>query len=157
MIRMSDCVTKVLTIAVILFSGITAQAQHNYAHLKKWVGKYPTYNDAGYPSSKTFFNLPEIDVPLKKLLSKEDFYYLKKGHTKEHPIRLFENFLQVYLCGTRGSYFCNNDTLLVINLNDGAINIVRDMYSKIPRYYSTKGHFSDLPEKVQQPLHLSAK
>ncbi len=102
---------KLLVIAVILFAGITAQSQNNDIELKKWVGTYPTYNEAGYPSSKSFFHLPEIAAPLKKLLSKEDFYYLTKGHTKEGPIKLFENYLQVYLCGTRGSYPCDNNTL----------------------------------------------
>jgi hypothetical protein len=149
--------SKLLAIAVILFTGVTAQSQNSYTDLKKWVGKCPTYNEAGYPSSKSFFNLPEIAVPLKKLLSKEDFYYLTKGHTKESPIKLFENYLQVYLCGTRGSYPCDNNTILVVNLNDGSLHVVRDLFSDTPRYYSTKGHFTELPKKVQLPLHLTEK
>jgi hypothetical protein len=113
----------------------------------KRVSKNPTFDKR----SGNFFMLPEIARTLRNLLNKEDYYYLAKGHTKEGPINLIDNYLQIYVCGSRHSYGCDNNTLLVINLTDGSMHIVFDMYDEKPRYYSTKGCFTDLPKKVQLP------
>ena len=120
-------------------------AQRKYAHLKHWEGKYPTYSK----SSRKFFNLPEIQHPLKKLLNQRDYYLLTKGHTKEVPIMLIGDYLKVKVCGSPESYACDNHAILVIDLNDGSIYVAFDIFSREPRYFSTKGKFTDLPQNVQ--------
>ena len=74
----------VLSHLAILFSASVALAQRSnplskYERLKKWVGESPTFDKR----SGNFFMLPEIARTLRKLLNKEDYYYLTKGHTKE--------------------------------------------------------------------------
>ena len=134
----------ITVVSVLLCVWTTAEAQGKYANLDKWVGKTPTYDK----SFGNFFRLPEVWRPLKKLLSEKDFYYLTRGHTKETPFKLVENYLHTEMCGERGSYACDYHTLFVVNLADGSMNVAFDVFSDKPRCYSTKGKFTDLPRKV---------
>ena len=133
--------------AILFLLGIWTNAigQEKYAHLRSWDGKYPTYNK----SARKFFDILEVRSRLKRLLSPRDYYLLTKGHTKEMPIRLIENYLKIRVCGARGSYACINQTILVIDLNDGSMYVALDIFSGEPRYYSLKGNFSELPKDVQ--------
>jgi hypothetical protein len=145
---MSKSSARLLAVMICLFflsSVANVCAQGKLAHLKSWEGKYPTYNR----SSKKFFRLLEIARPLRRLLSKEDFYLLTEGHTKETPFRVIDNYLKVTVCGSPDSYACDHQTIFVINLLDDSIHVAFDVWSGEPRYYSSKGRFTDLPEKIQ--------
>jgi hypothetical protein len=139
---------KIAKLAAALFLASlcsSAMAQEKYAHLKSWEGKYPTYNK----SPRKFFTLPEVRVPLKRLLSRRVFFLLTKGHTKEGPIKITGNYLKVVVCGSPESYGCDNITMLVIDLHDGSIYVAFDIHSPEPRYFATKGKFSDLPQDIR--------
>jgi hypothetical protein len=139
---------KVL-VAVCLFSFFfsQAEAQGRYAYLKKWEGKLPSFEK----TVGNFFNQSEIRRPLRKLLGNRDFYFLTKGHTKEAPIRIIDNHLQVYVCGSHKGIGCDHNTMLVVNLTTGSIHVAFDLYSDRPRYFNTHGKFTDLPKQVQFP------
>jgi hypothetical protein len=136
---------KTIPILLLLTSNIGAQGSNE--HLKKWAGKLPTFDT----KSGNFFRLPDVARPLKTILSKNDYYYLTTAHTKEGPITLIDDYLQIYVCGSRQSLGCDNNTILVINLNDGSMYLAFDLYSRQARYFSTKGKFADLPRKLQLP------
>ncbi|OLE51201.1 MAG: hypothetical protein AUG51_24540 [Acidobacteria bacterium 13_1_20CM_3_53_8] len=137
--------SKFIVILLLLGIWANAAAQGSYAHLRSWEGKYPTYNR----EHRNFFNLPEIQRPLRRLLSQHDYYMLTRGHTKEGPIEIVDNYLRVFMCGSPRSYACDHITLFIIDLNDGSMYAAFDIISDAPRYYSTKGKFTDLPERVR--------
>ena len=134
-------------ILIFLLLTINIGAQGNNEHLKKWVGKLPTFDK----ESGNFFRLPEIARSLQRILSKKDYEYLATGHTKEGPIILIDNYLQIYVCGSRQSLGCDNNTILVINLNNGSMYLAFDLYDRQARYFSTRGDFADLPRRLQLP------
>ena len=138
-------ISKPIASLLLLVISINVVAQGKYAHLKSWEGKYPTYNK----SSRKFFNLPEVQRPLKKLLNQRDYYLLAEGHTKEVPIMLIGDYLKVKVCGSPESYACDNHAIFVIDLNDGSMYVAFDIFSGEPRYFSTKGKFTNLPQDVQ--------
>ena len=138
-------VSKLIAGLLSLVMWVSAVGQGSYAHLKSWEGTFPTYNK----SSRKFFSLPEVQRPLKKLLNRRDYYLLTKGHTKEAPIKLIGSYLKAQVCGSPESYACDHHTILVINLDDGSMYVALDIFSGEPRYYSTKGKFTDLPQNVQ--------
>jgi hypothetical protein len=123
-------------------------AQGRYAHLRSWEGQYPTYNNL----PRKFFDLPEVRRPLKKFLSRRVYYLLTKGHTKEGSIKIIGNYLKVNVCGSPESHACDNVTILIIDLNDGSMYVAFDVFNGEPRYFSTKGEFTDLPQNVQSPF-----
>ncbi len=135
------------TIPIFLLVAVNIWAQGNNVYLKKWAGKLPTFDK----KSGNFFRLPEIARSLKSILSKKDYDYLAAGHTKEGPVTLIDDYLQIYVCGSRQSLSCDNNTILVINLNDGSVYLAFDLYSTQATYFSTKGKFTDLPKKLQLP------
>jgi len=139
---------KFIFILPLLGIWISVVAQSKYVNLRSWEGKYPTYNN----ERQKFFDLPEIQHPLRKLLNRRDYYLLTRGHTKEGPIKLIDDYLKVKVCGSPGSYICDNATILVIDLNDGSMYVAFDIFNREPRYYSSKGKFTDLPKEVQSPF-----
>ena len=130
-------------ILVILCS--SAAAQGSYDHLKAWDGQYPTYNK----SPRKFFKIPEVRDPLRKLLPRRIYFLVTKGHTKEGPIKIVGNYLKAKVCGSPGSYACDNITMLVMDLNDGSLYVAFDLHNVQPRYFATKGKFTDLPQDIQ--------
>lgn len=120
-------------------------AQQSYGDLRSWEGRYPTYNK----SADKFFDLPKVRNPLRKLLPRRVFFLLTKGHTKEGPIRIVRNYIKTKVCGSPKSYRCDNITMLVIDLNDGSMYVAFDIRSGKPKYFATKGKFSDLPQDIQ--------
>ena len=135
-----------LAVALLLLSvWSNAVAQEKYVHLRSWEGKYPTYNK----SAQKFFDIPEVKAPLKKLLSQQDYHLLTKGHTKEMPIQLIDNYLKVRVCGAPSSYACIRHANFVMNLNDGSIYVALDIFSGKPRYFSSAVGFTELPLNVQ--------
>jgi hypothetical protein len=141
-------ISKLIIALLLLSVWVNALAQNGYAHLRRWEGQYPTYNKL----PQKFFALPEIQRPLKELLSRRVYYLLTKGHTKEGPIKIIGNYLKVNVCGSPESYACDNVTVLVIDLNDGSMYVAFDVFSSEPRYFSTKEKFIDLPQNVQSPF-----
>jgi hypothetical protein len=104
-----------------LFIGlICANAQEKDLNsLKSWTGKYPTDNEGKQP--REFFKLPEIQKPLKELLSKRDFKHLTKELAVEKPIQLIKNYLVVEVCYP---HYCPWDNaMLAINLESGGIHV----------------------------------
>jgi hypothetical protein len=127
-------------------------AQSRFSHLKKWKGQHaiPSFNRGLRNKPKVnFFELPEIRPTLKKLLSPTDFEYLRKTHTKEVPFQLIDGYLKLIVCGTPKGIGCDNHSVFLINLTDGAMYAAFDMFAAIPRYYGTKGKFTDLPKNLQ--------
>lgn len=141
-------VSKLIAALLLLSMCADAIAQERYAHLKSWNGQYPTYNKL----PRKFFDLPEVRRPLKKLLSRRVYYLLTKGHTKEGPVKIIGNYLKVNVCGSPESYACDDVTILVIDLNDGSMYVAFNAFSKEPRFFSTKGKFTDLPQSIRSPL-----
>ena len=138
-------VLKIIAISLLLGVWTNAVAQGKYAHLRSWEGKYPTYNK----SARKFFNLPEIQRPLKKLLNRRDYHLLTRGHTREIPIKIIGSYLKVKVCGSPGSYACDSHAILIIDLDSGSMYVAFDIFSGGPRYYSTRGKFTELPQDVQ--------
>ena len=142
-------IPKLIIASLLLLGALTnAMAQTKYAHLRSWEGQYPTYNRL----RRKFFNLPEVRLPLKRLLPRRVYYLLTKGHTREGPIKVIANYLKVKVCGSPESYVCDNDTILVIDLSDGSMYVAFDVFGSEPKYFSTKGKFTDLPRNVQNPF-----
>ena len=139
-------VVRIGVFCVLLLAGSNALAQGKYDHLKSWNDEYPTYNKSG----RKFFNLPEVREPLRKLLPRRIFFLLTRGHTKEGPIRIVGNYLTALVCGSPESYGCDNQTMLVIDLDDGSMYVAFDFNSRDRRrYFATKGKFEDLPSDVR--------
>jgi len=138
-------IARLFALLLLLGAGTSAAAQGKYAHLRSWEGKHPTYNKA----ARKFFDLPEVRRPLKKLLDRRVYYLLTRGHTKEGPIKIIDDYLKVSVCGSPDSYACIEHVTLVMNLNDGSMYVAFDVFSPEPRYFSTKGRFEDLPPALQ--------
>lgn len=111
-----------------------AVAQEKLDHLRKWEGRYPTYNKG----QGNFFRLPEIERPLRKLLSKEDFYHLIKGHKKESPIEVFADTLKVDVCGAGDCAGCCRNALLRIDLKTGNMQVTFYDAGQVLRQYNKK-------------------
>jgi len=137
----------ILAASIMVGAHVTSITQGRYDNLKKWVGKHPTFDR----SVGAFFDDPKIKSTLKSLLKKGDFVFLTKSRTKEAPVRMIDDYLQVYVCGSSEGIGCDRNTLLVINLVDESVHVAFDIYSDSPRTFSTRGKFSDLPKKVQFP------
>ncbi len=138
---------------ILLCVSLPISAQGKLSHLKPWEGKYPRPEfgkGAGRKPSKNFFALPEINQPLRKLLPKSDYQFLTRTHTKETPIARSGDYLKIFVCALPDSG-CYQNTLLVINLIDGAMYVAFDLSAASPRYYSTKGQFTDLPRHLRLP------
>ncbi len=130
----------------------STEAQGKYGDLKNWRGKFPRpeYNRIAENKWKgNFFELPEINSSLKKLLTQTDFQYLTKRHTKEAPIEIKGDYLKLTVCGSHKGIGCDNNTVFVMNLVDGSIYVAVDRYAVSPKFYSTKGKFTDLPKNLQ--------
>ena len=138
-------IPKLITVLLLFGVCMHVVAQEKYDYLRSWDGKYPTYNK----SPRKFFSLLEVQRPLKKLLNRRDYFLLTKGHTKEGPVKIIGNYLKAQVCGSPGSYACDNHAIFVIDLNDGTVYVAFDIFSGEPRYFSTKGKFTDLPQSVQ--------
>jgi hypothetical protein len=138
-------IAKVSAVLILVTLCSNAAAQGSYGHLKAWDGQYPTYNK----SPRKFFNIAEVRDPLRKLLPRPIYFLLTKGHTKEGPIKIDRNYLKAIVCGSPDSYSCDNITMLVIDLNDGSMYVAFDLHSRQPKYFATKGKFSDLPKDIQ--------
>jgi len=144
----SVVISNLILAAIIIVSAQVASiTQGRYDNLKKWVGKHPTFDR----SVGNFFDDPKIRSTLKSLLKKNDFIFLTKSHTKEAPVRIIDDYLQVYVCGSSGGIGCDRNTLLVINLVDESVHVAFDIYSDKPSVFSAGGKFSDLPNKVKFP------
>ncbi|MDX2043943.1 MAG: hypothetical protein SF097_22200 [Acidobacteriota bacterium] len=111
-----------------------AIAQWKLEHLKKWAGEYPTYGK----KYGNFFRLPEIEQPLKKLLTKKDFLLLTKGHKKEMPIDFGGEHLNVEVCGANDCAGCCRKVRLRINLKSGSLEVTFYEDGQAPREYKTK-------------------
>ena len=138
-------IAKLSGVLILIALCSNAAAQGSYGHLKTWDGQYPTYNK----SPRKFFNIPEVRDPLRKLLPRRIYFLLTKGHTKEGPIKIVRNYLKANVCGSPDSYGCDNITMLVIDLNDGSMYVAFNLHSGQPRYFATKGKFTDLPQDIQ--------
>jgi hypothetical protein len=139
-------IARVVLFCVLLLAGSNVLAQGKYDHLKSWNGEYPTYNKSG----RKFFNLPEVREPLRRFLPRRIFFLLTRGHTKEGPIKIVRNYLKALVCGSPESYGCDNQTMLVINLDDGSMYVAFEFYSRERRrFFATKGKFEDLPFDVR--------
>ena len=137
---------RITILFMLLFGASNVLAQGKYDYLKSWSGVYPTYNK----SKERFFNLPEVREPLRKLLPRRIFFLLTRGHTKEGPIKLVRSYLTVLVCGAPKSYRCDNQTMFVLNLDDGAMYVAYnfDLPDK-RRDFATRGTFADLPSDVR--------
>ena len=138
-------IAKLSAVLILVTLCSNAAAQGDYGHLRAWDKQYPTYNK----SPQKFFNIPEVRNPLRKLLPRRIYFLLTKGHTKEFPITIVRNYLEAKVCGSHDSYACDNNTMLVIDLNDGSMYVAFNLYSSQPQYFATKGQFTDLPQDIQ--------
>ncbi len=137
---------RIAILFVLLLVGPTVLGQTKYDYLKSWSGAYPTYNKSG----QRFFNLPEVREPLRKLLPNRIYFLLTRGHTKEGPLKLVRNYLTVLVCGSPKSYRCDNQTMFVMNLDDGSMYVAFNFdIADERRDFATKGNFSDLPSDVR--------
>ena len=119
-----------------------------FGRLKSWVGRYPTDNE---DPSKHFWNLPEVKLPLIRMLGRKDFDRLsgRSVHSVEGPVSMHDNYLfasncQYHCCSCRSS-------LLVIDLRDGTMyaifrNLVGANSRELVRWVSRKGSNTPLPK-----------
>jgi hypothetical protein len=114
--------------------------------LTEWVGKFPTYND--FIPRKEFLKLPEIQRPLLKLLSRNDYRFLTRTCGKETPIEMIGDLLIVRRCH---SYACGlGGVVVIVNLSDEAIHVaIMDKDDSEQRWFSTNGKYKELPFDVQ--------
>jgi hypothetical protein len=139
-----------LTLPVFLllsFGGNGTEAQGKFAHLKEWVGKYPTDQDK--KPVRRFFALPEVQGPLQKLLDQKDLQRLTKEYSVETPIELIDNYLVIHVCKPHD---CDGENAtLAINIDDGAIHVgIWD--GKDKKWHSSSGSDKDLPKKIQESI-----
>jgi hypothetical protein len=109
---------NVILFAVVFIGLLCANAQ-DLNSLRSWIGKYPTY-DKVKPQQKKI-ELPEIQKPLKQLLSSRDFKHLTKELSVESQIQLIKNYLVVDVCYPD---CCPCDhAILAINLENSGIHV----------------------------------
>jgi hypothetical protein len=144
----------VTTLVLLGCVSLPATAQVKLGHLKEWVGKYPTYS--GSKPRKEFLRLPEIQQPLLKLLSRNDYRFLTKTCGKEAPIEEADGFLIVRRCH---SYACAyGAVVLIINLKDGAMHAaILDEDDAEQRWFSTNGRHEELPFDVKLARFVTKK
>jgi hypothetical protein len=143
--RMKYLVFPVLL--VLSLGGAGAEAQSKFAHLKTWVGKYPTDSDT--KPVRRFFALPEVRDPLQKLLDQKDLQRLTKEYSVETPIELIDNYLVIHVCKPHD---CDGENAtLAINMDNGAIHVgIWD--GKDKKWHSSSGSDKDLPKKIQESI-----
>lgn len=132
---------------LLALGGNSTEAQSKFAHLKTWVGKYPTDQDK--KPVRKFFDLPEVRGQLQKLLDKQDLQRLTKEYAVETPIELNDNYLVIHVCKPHD---CDGENAtLAINIDTGAIHVgIWD--GKDKRWKSSSGSYKDLPKKVQESI-----
>ena len=137
----------IFPVFLLLLLGNGAEAQSKFAHLKTWVGKYPT--DSESKPVRRFFDLPEVRGPLQKLLDKQDLQRLTKEYEVETPIELIDNYLFIHVCKPHN---CDGENAtLAINIDDGAIHV--GMWDgKDKKWQSSSGSYKDLPKKIQESI-----
>ena len=143
--------------AVVILSGylcMSGSAQEKFAHLNKWVGKYPTY-DRTTPRQQ-FFKLAEIERRLQGLLSPNDYRFLTKTCRKEVPIERIDRYLIVRRC--HGYACAYGSVVLVISLDDGATHVaIRNETDTEQRWISSNGKYQELPFDVKMAWFVSKK
>jgi hypothetical protein len=143
---LSMTVVRIAIVLSVLGLGSNVVAHGKYKYLGRWNGEYPTYNK----TKQKFFDLSEVREPLRKLLPQRLFFLLTRGHTREGPIKVVRNYLRALVCGSPDSYGCDNQTMFVMNLDDGTMYVAFNFYDrKRVRYFATQGKFQDLPFDVR--------
>ena len=137
-----------------VLSFVTAPAQTNLSHLKSWIGKYPTDQEA--KPVRKFFNVPEIQGQLKRLLTKKDFSHLTQELEVQSPIELVRRFLVIKVC--RAHWCPADNAMLVINLEDGVcyVGFYQNYENKsVTRWFSSKEEYTELPDEILDDfLHM---
>ena len=131
----------------LLFGCLTVSAaQASLEHLKSWEDKYP--RDFYAKPKVNFFKLPEIQLVLTKLLSKDDYRRLTQEFGVQKPIKLSGDYLEVRVCK---SHCCPCEHgALIVNLKTGVIHVGINSYpDNEDRWFSTKGSHKDLPTGIR--------
>ena len=135
---------RALPLLVLCFSA-SIFAQDKLGQLKSWDGKQTQEVDAKGKVTADFFALPEVRVPLKRLLTPADFLLVTRTYSVGSPLKLMGDFLATTMCRPHN---CGDERAgLAINLSTG------DMYVRIAKGAKERwipaGKESSLPKEVQ--------
>lgn len=131
-------------VACLLLCVTSTTAQTNLAHLKAWVGKYPTEKKGKV--TRRFFSDLAIRSSLTRLLSREDLALLTRDYSVETPIMGSGDYLTVKVCRPHN---CPEQAAFAINLTTGDV-YVRMAIDENAKWFSSKGSESDLPRNVRE-------
>ena len=124
-------------------------SQDNFGNLKSWDGKTPTDVDDKGKVIANFWALPEIQKPLKRLLTPADYNLVTKAYAVEAPFKLMGDFLGTSVCRPHN---CGDERAgFAINLKTGDM-YVRMAKGTAQRWIVSKGKASDLPAEVQDQI-----
>ncbi len=139
--------SKASAIFALIFCFVSiVDAQDKLGHLRSWVGKYPTYNDA--KPHREFLKLPEIRQRLLRLVSQKDFRFITMVCGKEVPIEQIEDYLIVRKC--HRNYCLRGTALIILNMRDGAMHVaIRGEGDSEPRWFSSSGSYRELPLDIK--------
>src|SRR5215213_3516284 len=87
-----------LALLIIVGGGATAAAQR-LDSLRSWAGKYPTERKGRV--TRNFFQLPAVQAPLARTLSRKDLNLLTRVYKVETPIKELGDYLAVKVCMPR--------------------------------------------------------
>jgi hypothetical protein len=136
-----------LALLIILGGGATISAQH-LDGLRSWAGKYPTERKGRV--TRNFFQLPAVQAPLARTLSRKDLNLLTRVYKVETPIKELGDYLAVKVCMPHD---CDTSQAgFAINLHTGTV-YVRMKEGDDVRWFASKGNSTDLPREVQDYLN----
>lgn len=131
-----------LPLLLICFSAVVF-SQDQLGNLKSWDGKTPTDADEKGKITANFWALPEINRPLRRLLTPADHNLLTRAYSVEGPFKLMGDFLGATVCRPHN---CGDERAgFAINLKTGAMYVTMH---KGTRDRWSAGKASDLPKEV---------
>ena len=109
-----------IIILLLCFSTICAGASAQIITLGGWVNHYP--GESLGPNGNSFFDLPEVQQPLQKLLPKTEYNNLVRDYGMQAPIHVVGNLLVVIVCK---QHWCPDENAFAIfGLNDKSIVVM---------------------------------
>jgi hypothetical protein len=140
--------TKIF-IALLLLS---LRVEASSLDLTNWVGKYPIGNDKRF---QIFFEAPEVNKALKKMLSPSQWKRLTDTYALATPIQLIQDHVVVACCKP---HCCPCEhAMLVVDLRRERFHVgfYRGYYQDKTtiEWISSDGEFYDLPKAIQEEFY----
>ncbi len=142
------CILLLVFCILLIHVGASAQI----TDLRGWINHHP--REKLGPNGKCFFDLAEIQLPLRRLLPKIEFDNLVRDYEMESAIQVAGNYLVVTVCK---QHLCSDkNASAIFGLNDASIVVMyyddagEKRQEAAMECFSTGPTIASLPDNIKQ-------